>query len=133
MNMNLSKLKQLIEERKVVAIDLKYADLIGNWYHITFPPRRLDHVLKHGIPFDGSSIPGMKSVESGDMVLLPDPTTAIVDPFFSHRFEKRGNDSLFRFGYDVVIQPSDWRVRSHSTSVWPSVSIKGSFIILCDG
>ena len=79
--MNLNKVKSLIEERQIATIDLKYADLVGNWYHITFPARRLDHVLKHGIPFDGSSIPGMKSVESGDMVLLPDPSTAIIDPF----------------------------------------------------
>ena len=79
--MNLNKVKKLIEEQNIVAIDLKYADLTGNWYHITFPPRRLDHVLEHGIPFDGSSIPGMKSVEAGDMVLLPDTSTAIIDPF----------------------------------------------------
>jgi len=77
----LDKLKKLIEEQAIASIDLKYADLIGNWYHITFPSRRLDHVCQHGIPFDGSSIPGMKSVESGDMVLLPDPSTAIIDPF----------------------------------------------------
>ena len=79
--MNLNSVKKLIEEQNIVAIDLKYADLIGNWYHITFPPRRLERVLKDGIPFDGSSIPGMKSVEAGDMVLIPDPGTAIIDPF----------------------------------------------------
>jgi glutamine synthetase len=79
--MNLDDVRKLIEQQGVESIDLKYADLVGNWYHITFPSRRLDHVLKNGIPFDGSSIPGMKSVEAGDMVLLPDPTTAIIDPF----------------------------------------------------
>lgn len=79
--MNLDKVKVLIKEQGIASIDLKYADLVGNWYHITFPARRLDHVLKHGIPFDGSSIPGMKSVESGDMVLLPDLSTAVIDPF----------------------------------------------------
>jgi glutamine synthetase len=52
-----------------------------NWYHITFPARRLEYVLKKGIPFDGSSIPGLKAVEAGDMVLLPDISTAIIDPF----------------------------------------------------
>jgi len=44
----------------------------------------LEYVLEHGIPFDGSSIPGMKSVEAGDMILLPDPSTAMVDPFTYH-------------------------------------------------
>ena len=69
--MNLETVRTLIEKEGVHSIDLKYADLVGNWYHITFPARRLDHVLHNGIPFDGSSIPGMKSVEAGDMVLLP--------------------------------------------------------------
>jgi glutamine synthetase len=79
--MNYDELKILIAERGIETIDIKYADLICNWYHISFPARRLEHVLQHGIPFDGSSIPGMKSVESGDMVLLPDVSTAIIDPF----------------------------------------------------
>ena len=78
--MNIADVKALIREQGIDTIDLKYADLIGNWYHISFPTRRLDHVLEHGIPFDGSSIPGMKSVEAGDMVLLPDLSTAILDP-----------------------------------------------------
>jgi glutamine synthetase len=78
---NLERVKQLIADRMIDTIDLKYADLICNWYHISFPARRLDHVMTHGIPFDGSSIPGMRSVEAGDMVLLPDPATAIIDPF----------------------------------------------------
>ena len=79
--MDIRKVKKLIEQHGVDSIDLKYADLVCNWYHISFPARRLETVLKDGIPFDGSSIPGMKSVESGDMVLLPDLSPAIIDPF----------------------------------------------------
>ena len=79
--MNLNDVKKLIEEQQVESIDLKYADLVGNWYHITFPVRRLDHVMHNGIPFDGSSVPGMRSVEAGDMLLIPDPATAVMDPF----------------------------------------------------
>ncbi|OPX28857.1 MAG: type I glutamate--ammonia ligase [Candidatus Cloacimonas sp. 4484_143] len=82
--MTLEKLNEIIEEHQIKTIDLKYSDLIGNWYHISCPVRRLEYVLKEGIPFDGSSIPGMKSVEAGDMILLPDPTTAILDPFTFH-------------------------------------------------
>jgi len=82
--MNLEQLQKIIEENEIKTIDLKYSDLIGNWYHISCPARRLEYVLKEGIPFDGSSIPGMKSVESGDMILLPDPNTAILDPFTYH-------------------------------------------------
>lgn len=79
--MTLEKVKKIIKENELKTIDLKYSDLVGNWYHISFPSRRLEHVIKHGISFDGSSIPGMRSVESGDMVLLPDLDTAIIDPF----------------------------------------------------
>ncbi len=79
--MSLEDAKTLIREHDIRSIDLKYSDLTGNWYHIGFPAKRLDIVMKNGIPFDGSSIPGMRSVESGDMLLLPDPETAIVDPF----------------------------------------------------
>jgi len=82
--MTLEQLNQMIKEHRIKAIDLKYSDLIGNWYHISCPVRRLEYILKEGIPFDGSSIPGMRSVESGDMILLPDPNTAILDPFTSH-------------------------------------------------
>ena len=79
--MNLEQVKKLIEENQIKSIDMKYSDLIGNWYHISFPARRLEYVVENGIPFDGSSIPGMKSVEAGDMILLPDIETAIIDPF----------------------------------------------------
>jgi glutamine synthetase len=79
--MNLTDVKKLVEENQIKSIDMKYSDLIGNWYHISFPARRLEYVVENGIPFDGSSIPGMKSVEAGDMILLPDIETAIIDPF----------------------------------------------------
>ena len=74
-------LVSVCKEHDITSVDVKYSDLTGNWYHIRFPLARLDHVLEHGVPFDGSSVPGMRSVESGDMLLLPDPETAIVDPF----------------------------------------------------
>ena len=82
--MDTDGVKAMIAEHEIRTIDLKYSDLTGNWYHITFPARRLEAVLENGIPFDGSSIPGMRSVESGDMILIPDPETAMVDPFTEH-------------------------------------------------
>ncbi len=80
--MSKENILNMIVENEIRAIDLKYCGLDGKWYHITFPARRLDFVLEHGVPFDGSSIPGMSSVESGDMVLMPDLTTASIDPFY---------------------------------------------------
>jgi len=82
--MNLKEILQLIEKHQITAIDLKYTDLKGCGYHITFPARSLDKIVLEGIPFDGSSIPGMKAVEAGDMVLMPDLETAIIDPFSEH-------------------------------------------------
>ena len=79
--MSIEEVRKLIEGQGIENIDLKYSDLVGNWYHIGFPSRRLDHVLENGIPFDGSSVPGMRSVESGDMLLIPDLSTTMVDPF----------------------------------------------------
>ncbi len=74
-------IEKLIDKNEIRLIDLKYCDLFGRWYHITFPTRRLDKVMSEGIPFDGSSIQGLKSVESGDMVLMPDINTASIDRF----------------------------------------------------
>ncbi len=79
--MNKAQLLDLIAQEEIRAIDLKYCGLDGKWYHITFPSRRIEFVLDNGVPFDGSSIPGMQSVESGDMTLMPDLSTAVVDPF----------------------------------------------------
>ncbi len=77
----LDAVHKIIEDNSITAVDIKYSDLAGNWYHLSFPTGRLPFVIEHGVPFDGSSVPGMRSVESGDMLLLPDPATAIVDPF----------------------------------------------------
>ncbi|HKL27508.1 MAG TPA: type I glutamate--ammonia ligase [Desulfuromonadales bacterium] len=79
--MDIEQLQALIAEHKVKNIDLKYVDLVGRWYHINFPARRLAYVMEKGIPFDGSSIPGMRNVESGDLILMPDLTTAKLDGF----------------------------------------------------
>jgi glutamine synthetase len=79
--MELEAVKRLIAEHDIRNIDVKYSDLVGNWYHIGFPPGRLESMLENGVPFDGSSIPGMRSVEAGDMVVIPDLETAMLDPF----------------------------------------------------
>ncbi len=79
--MTIDEVRKMIEDHEITGVDIKYSDLVGNWYHVTFPIARLEAVLQDGMPFDGSSVPGMRSVESGDMIVIPDLTTAIVDPF----------------------------------------------------
>ncbi len=78
-----AKVIDLIQSEKIEMVDLKFVDLFGYRHHITVPAKSVDSDLfNNGIGFDGSSVPGFKSIESGDMVLLPDPSTAFVDPFW---------------------------------------------------
>ncbi len=62
-------------------IDCKFIDLPGSWQHITFPIARLEEGMEEGFGFDGSSIRGWKAINNSDMVMMPDPTTAKIDPF----------------------------------------------------
>lgn len=74
---------RFVENEKVTMIDLKFIDLFGAWHHITLPSRFIDdQFFEEGVGFDGSSIPGYARLESGDMVIIPDPSTAFIDPFW---------------------------------------------------
>ncbi len=77
------KLVKLVKQKKIEYIDLKFSDLIGSWHHITIPINSLtDELFKNGVGVDGSSLPGFTKIEKGDMIVLPDPKTIFVDPFF---------------------------------------------------
>lgn len=83
--MERSKLKicnDTIRTQKIEMIDLKCIDLTGYLHHISLPvcPNILEKLVAEGVGFDGSSY-GFSKVENSDMILLPDLTTAIVDPF----------------------------------------------------
>lgn len=81
--MILTDLKKLAKTKNVEFIDLKFCDLPGAWHHLTIPFSSLTSTLfKNGVGVDGSSLPGFLSIEKGDMILIPDSTTAIIDPFF---------------------------------------------------
>ncbi len=75
-----------IEELKIEFIDLKFTDLYGQWHHFSVPTDYYDEgdLFSTGLGIDGSSIRGFKSIESSDMLLLCDPTTAFVDPICAH-------------------------------------------------
>src|SRR5512143_4156350 len=71
-----------IQQRQFKMIDLKFSDLHGRWHHVTVPASQFnEQLMRDGVGFDGSSV-GLKSVKAGDMVLLPDLTTAFRDPFW---------------------------------------------------
>jgi glutamine synthetase len=72
-------------DAEVDFINLRFADLLGRWHHVTIPATAFHaRLFESGVGFDGSSVSGFKSVERGDMVLLPDPTTALVDDYGDH-------------------------------------------------
>jgi glutamine synthetase len=62
-------------------IDCKFVDFMGSWQHITYPIGRLEDGLEDGFGFDGSSIRGWQAINNSDMLMLPDPSTAMMDPF----------------------------------------------------
>jgi glutamine synthetase len=65
-----------------VMVDLKFCDLIGQWQHTSVPMHRLtEGSIEEGFGFDGSSIRGWKAINESDMLLLPDPSSAQMDPF----------------------------------------------------
>ncbi|MCP4705755.1 MAG: hypothetical protein GY865_14240, partial [candidate division Zixibacteria bacterium] len=77
------KLKKLVKQKKIEYIDLKFSDLIGGLHHITIPVKSLnDDLFKYGVGVDGSSLLGFTKIEKGDMIVLPDPKSVFVDPFF---------------------------------------------------
>ncbi len=73
---------QLANESGVKMVDLRFTDLFGTWQHFSIPARELsEEMFAEGVGFDGSSIRGFQAIEESDMILIPDPTTAFVDPF----------------------------------------------------
>ena len=78
-----SDVLDLAERHGARMVDFKFTDLPGTWQHMGMALASLDEeALTDGIGFDGSSIRGFQEIEESDMLLLPDPSTAIVDPFY---------------------------------------------------
>ncbi len=75
---------KLIKEKKISIVDLRFLDFIGMWQHFSVPISQVDaSIFSEGIGFDGSSIRGWQSIHASDMLVLPDPSTARVDPFMT--------------------------------------------------
>ena len=74
---------QLIKEKEAKFVDLRFTDTIGKEQHVTVPTRLVDDgFFKDGKMIDGSSIAGRKGINESDMILMPDPETAVIDPFY---------------------------------------------------
>jgi glutamine synthetase len=72
----------LCREKDVKAVDMRFMDFPGLWQHFTIPVDKLtEELFEDGLGFDGSSIRGWQAINESDMILLPEPKTAILDPF----------------------------------------------------
>jgi len=75
----------MIRDNGVQVVDLRFADLPGLMQHFSIPAGELtEEGFEEGYGFDGSSIRGFQEIQESDMLLFPDPTTAVIDPFASH-------------------------------------------------
>ncbi|QJD30177.1 glutamate--ammonia ligase [Methylococcus geothermalis] len=74
---------QIIKEKEVRYVDLRFADTRGKEQHVTVPASTIDEAtFEEGKMFDGSSIAGWKGINESDMILMLDASTAVMDPFF---------------------------------------------------
>ena len=81
---NASDVLKMIKDKDVKFVDFRFTDTKGKMQHVTAQRACVDEdVFTDGYAFDGSSIAGWKGIESSDMLLMPDPATAHLDPFFA--------------------------------------------------
>ena len=80
--MNAKEVLNFIKEKEVEVIDLKFGDFPGTWQHFTIPvSQAAPEIFEEGLGFDGSSIRGWRAIHASDMLVVPDPETAVLDPF----------------------------------------------------
>jgi glutamine synthetase len=76
---------EFAKKNKVEIVDLRFVDVPGLWQHFSIPVSELkEDIFEDGLGFDGSSIRGFQSIDESDMLLIPDPNSAFMDPFTQH-------------------------------------------------
>lgn len=84
--MKAKEVMELIKSENIEFIDLRFMDFPGMWQHFSVPaPMFNDEIFTDGLGFDGSSIRGWQAINESDMILIPDPATAVLDPFTTHK------------------------------------------------
>ena len=74
---------ELAKAKGVTTVDFRFMDFIGTWQHFSTPLHELtEEIFKEGLGFDASSIRGWAQIHESDMLVIPDPETAFIDPFF---------------------------------------------------
>ncbi len=83
--MNARQVLEFAKKNDVVMVDLKFTDWPGMWQHTSVPIHQLEESsFEDGFGFDGSSIRGWQAIHASDMLVIPDPETAMLDPFTDH-------------------------------------------------
>jgi glutamine synthetase len=76
---------KMIKDNGVLIVDFRFLDFIGMWQHFSLSVKEFSaSMFEEGLGFDGSSIRGWQSINASDMLVIPDATTARIDPFFKH-------------------------------------------------
>ena len=76
-----NKVLELIKQNEAKWVDLRFTDIRGKEQHVSFPAYTVgEDTFVQGKMFDGSSLAGWKGIEASDMILMPDPETAFMDP-----------------------------------------------------
>ena len=74
---------QRMKDEEIRFLDLKFVDLLGTLQHLTVPAEVVDEgSFQKGFSFDGSSVKGFQKINESDMLLIPDPNSVFLDPFF---------------------------------------------------
>ena len=75
---------KLVKEENVEMIDLRFLDFLGTWQHFSIPASEFDkEMFEEGLGFDGSSIRGWQAINASDMLVIPDASSARIDPFMT--------------------------------------------------
>ena len=83
---NPAEVVRLVKDEGIEVVDLRFCDLPGLMQHFSIPAHALtEEMFTEGNGFDGSSIRGFQQIHESDMILLPDPSTAVIDPFRQHK------------------------------------------------
>jgi len=81
--MTAAEVLKMMQEKGVKFVDFRFTDTRGKEQHVTVPASVFNEdIFEEGKMFDGSSIAGWKGINESDMILMPDPSTAVIDPFF---------------------------------------------------
>ena len=83
--MSSSKVLKLMKDKEIEFVDLRFTDPRGKLQHLTMDSTIVDDdMLNDGVFFDGSSIAGWKAINESDMILKPDLSRQVIDPYTSH-------------------------------------------------